>query len=142
MELPRTVRVAAVAAVLSGLPSTAYAAVTGGDVLASTRAAGTLLPGRRSRPSVAGGVVAHVVVSAGWTAVLFAVARRRPLGVAGGLAAGAAIAALDLELIGRRYPAIRTLPRGPQWLDHLAFGAVVGAFSADSGESPQARDRR
>lgn len=130
-------RVAAVAAAVSGLPSTAYAAATGGDVLAATRAAGTLLPGRRSRPSLAGGVVAHAVVSAGWTAVLLAVARRRPLGVVGGLVAGAAIAALDLELAGRRHPAIRALPRGPQWLDHLAFGAVVGALGTgqDGGSS-------
>ncbi|RIQ20249.1 hypothetical protein DY240_18675 [Jiangella rhizosphaerae] len=135
-------RVAAVAAALSGLPSTLCTVVVGGDPLASTRAAGTLLPGRRSRPSVAGGVVAHVAVSAGWTALLLAVARRRPLGVAGGLLAGAAIAVLDLELVGRRYPAIRALPRGPQWLDHLAFGAVVGAFSRDSGAAPQGRDRR
>ncbi|SDU61852.1 hypothetical protein [Jiangella alkaliphila] len=117
MGLARTVRVAAVAAVLSGLPSTACAVAAGGDVLAATRAAGTLLPGRRSRPSVAGGV-------------------------AGGLAAGAAIAALDLELVGRRYPAIRALPRGPQWLDHLAFGAVVGAFSGRSGAAQHGRDRR
>lgn len=142
MELARTVRVAAVAAVLSGLPSTACAVAAGGDVLVATRAAGTLLPGRRSRPSVAGGVVAHAAVSLGWTAVLLAAARRRPLGVAGGLAAGAAIAALDLEVVGRRYPAIRALPRGPQWLDHLAFGAVVGAFSGRSGAAQHGRQRR
>lgn len=141
-HVARTVRVAAVAAVLGGLPSTVCAAVTGGDVLAATRAAGTLVPGRRSRPSLLGGVVVHLAVTAGWTTVLMAAGRRRPLGVAGGLAAGAAIAALDLELIGRHYPAIRALPRAPQWLDHLAFGAVVGAFSAASGPVPHGRDRR
>lgn len=135
-------RVAGIAAAVSGLPSTAYAVLTGGDPLAATRAAGTLLPGRRSGPSLAGGVVVHVVVGTGWTAVLLAVARRRPLGVVGGLVAGAAIAALDLELIGRRYPAIRALPRGPQWLDHLAFGVVVGAFSEASGAPPHGRRRR
>lgn len=141
-RVPRVVRVAAVAAGLSGLPSTVCAAATGGDLLAATRAAGTLVPGRRSRPSAVAGIVVHVVVSAGWTSVLLAAGRRRGLGVAGGLVAGAAIAALDLELIGRRYPAIRALPRGPQWLDHLAFGAVVGGFSGRSGAAAHRRGRR
>jgi hypothetical protein len=43
-----------------------------------------------------------------------------------GLVAGAAIAALDLGVIGRRVPAIRALPQLPQWADHLAFGLTVG----------------
>jgi hypothetical protein len=77
---------------------------------------------------VAAGVVAHVVVSAGWTAALAAVDRRRRLGLAGGCAAGLLIAALDLEVAGRRYPAIHALPRLPQWLDHIAFGAIAGAL--------------
>jgi hypothetical protein len=36
-----------------------------------------------------------------------------------------AIAALDLTLIGRRIPSIRTLPQG-QWADHAAYGLTVG----------------
>jgi hypothetical protein len=64
------------AAVVSGLPSTAWTLITGGDPLAATRAAGTLLPGRRRRPSVLGGAVAHLVVSSFWTTVLAAAARR------------------------------------------------------------------
>jgi hypothetical protein len=38
------------------------------------------------------------------------------------------IAALDLGLAARAYPAVRALPRVPQLLDHLVFGAVTGAL--------------
>ena len=40
-------------------------------------------------------------------------------------AAGLAIAALDLGVIGRRYPRIRALPLAPQVLDHLAYASTV-----------------
>ena len=113
---------------VSGIPSTVHALLTGGDVLAATRAAGTLLPGRRHRPGIAAGLVAHVVVSAAWTCVLAAAARRHRLGAGGGAVAGLAIAALDLGIAARAYPAVRALPRGPQILDHLVFGAVTGAL--------------
>jgi hypothetical protein len=126
---PRRVVLAGVAAgVLSGIPSTVHALVTGGDPLRATRAAGTLVPGRRERPGVVAGVAVHVLVSAGWTTVLAAVDRRRRLGPLGGAVAGSLIAALDLEILGRGHPQIRSLPRLPQWLDHLAFGAIVGAL--------------
>jgi hypothetical protein len=124
----RGVRAGAIAAVVSGLPSTAHALLTGGDVLAATRAAGTLLPGRRDRPGVTAGLIAHVFVSAVWTVVLTAADRRRRLGVVRGAAAGLAIAALDLGIAARAYPAVRSLPRVPQILDHLVFGAVTGAL--------------
>jgi hypothetical protein len=120
--------VAAVASVLSGAPSTVHAVLTGRDVLAAARAAGTLVPGRRDRPSLVTGVVVHLAVSAGWAGVLAAVDRRRKLGVVGGAAAGLVIAALDLGLAARRYPAVRELPQGPQVLDHVAFGAIVGGM--------------
>ncbi len=123
--MSRVQRAAVVAGVLSGVPSTLHALATGGDVLAATRAAGTLLPGRRA--TVVRGAVAHLVLTAGWTAVLAAVHRRWPFGVVGGAVAGLAVAVLDLETAGRRYPAIRALPRAPQYADHLAFGALVGA---------------
>jgi hypothetical protein len=122
----RVVKAGAVAAVLSGLPSTVHAALTGGDVLAATRAAGTLAPG--GKPGVVAGAAVHLVVSAGWTVVLAAVNRRCRLGVLGGAVAGLVIAAVDLELAGRHYPAVRELPRVPQWLDHIAFGAIVGGM--------------
>ncbi len=41
--------------------------------------------------------------------------------------AGLAIAALDLGVVGRRYPRIRALATMPQVLDHVAYGATVGA---------------
>ncbi len=121
-------RAGAVAAVVSGIPSTAHAFLTGGDVLAATRAAGTLLPGRRTRPGVAAGLIAHVIVSTAWTGVLAAIARHHRLGAGGGALAGLATAALDLGIAARAYPAVRALARGPQILDHLVFGAVIGAL--------------
>jgi hypothetical protein len=124
----RAVRAGALAAIVSGIPSTAHALLTGRDPLAATRAAGTLLPGRRDRPGVAAGLAAHVVVSAAWTGVLAAIARRHRLGLLRGAAAGLVIAALDLGVAGRAYPAVRALPRAPQVLDHLVFGAVTGAL--------------
>ncbi|WP_410614731.1 hypothetical protein [Amycolatopsis sp. lyj-109] len=130
-------RAGAVAAVVSGIPSTAHALFTGGDVLAATRAAGTLLPGRRDRPGVAAGLIAHVAVSAFWTGVLATIARHRRLGAGGGAVAGLAIAALDLGIAARAHPAVRGLPRGPQILDHLVFGAVTGALLDRPGRADQ-----
>jgi hypothetical protein len=52
-----------------------------------------------------------------------ALPRRRTL--AWSAAAGLSIAALDLGVIGRRYPRIRALPLAPQVLDHLAYAAAV-----------------
>jgi hypothetical protein len=113
----------AVAGVVSGAPSTAHSLLTGRSVLAPTRAAGTLLGG----PTVVRGLAAHAALSLSWGVVL---ARVLPRGhrARAGLAAGAAIAALDLGLVARRFPAIRALPQAPQWADHLVFGAVLGAF--------------
>src|SRR5690625_1521708 len=117
----------AAAAFFGGLPSTVHAVATGRDPRQALRAAGTLVPGRRNRPALVAGIVVHACVSAGWATVLTSIDRRRHLGLLGGAAAGAAIAIVDLELVGRAYPAIRGLPRTAQWLDHLAFGAIVGA---------------
>jgi hypothetical protein len=122
------IRAGVIAAVVSGIPSTAHALLTHGDVLAATRAAGTLLPGRHDRPGIAAGLVAHIGVSALWTVVLNLAARRHELGVTRGAVAGLAIAALDLGIVARAYPAVRTLPRVPQVLDHLVFGAVLGVL--------------
>jgi hypothetical protein len=123
MDAPKRV---VLAAVVSGAPSTVAALVRGDDVLAATRAAGTLLPGRRDRPGVVAGLAAHAVLSLWWGGVLTAVVRRVGGGAVTGALAGAAVAALDLGVVARRYPAIRALPQGPQWADHLVFGAVVG----------------
>src|SRR5207245_3761101 len=72
------------------------------------------------------GVAAHAAVSLGWGMVLAALLpRRHP--VAAGAAAGLAIAALDLGVIGRRLGPIRHLALGPEVLAHLAYGVVAGA---------------
>lgn len=104
--------------VLSGAPSTAWALLRGDDVLASTRAAGTIL----GRPTLVRGLVAHVAISTLWWAVL----GRLRLGRAGGALAGMAIAALDLGVVARRaFPAVAGLPQLPQVADHALFGALV-----------------
>jgi hypothetical protein len=106
--------------VLSGGPSTVITIARGQNLLDSTRAAGTLL----GRPSLVRGAVAHVLITLFWTGALAALLpKRRP--VLEGLAAGVAIAALDLGVIGRRFPQIGALDAGPQVLDHLAFGVVA-----------------
>lgn len=114
------------ATVLSGIPSTAHGVVTGQPLLASTRAAGSLL----GRPSVVRGALAHAVISWWWTWVLTRLGVRT---VARGAAAGIGIAVVDLVVVGRRYPLIRSLPAPPQVADHVAFGAVVGWLN---GRSP------
>lgn len=115
-------------ALLSGAPSTVHAALTGGSVLEGARAAGTiLLPSeRRTAPLLASATVAHLALSLGWAAVL---ARLLPAGrrVRWAPAAGVAIAALDLGVIGRRIPAIAALAPGPQVADHVAYALAVAA---------------
>ena len=141
----------AVAGVLSGAPSTVHALVTGGSVLEAVAAAGDLLPPMRTsdtsfvstvRIDVVRGLVAHAAISLGWGALLgVALPRRAP--VVGGAVAGLAIAALDLGIVGRRFPRIRALPAGPQVADHVAFGAVVGwVLSRSSAGARRARGAR
>jgi hypothetical protein len=119
----------AAAAVLSGAPSTFAALRTGRDPLAATRAAASLI----GRDSVVAGAAVHAGVSLWWGLLVGAVVRRTGVGPVGGAlvgaGCGAAIAGLDLELIGRHFPAIAGLGRRAQWLDHLAFGMAVGALS-------------
>src|SRR4051812_13039558 len=116
-----------VAAVVSGAPSTAWALARRRDPLAGARAAGALLlpRERRTLPLLIAAVPVHLGLSLGWARVLAAILPRGRERTAGA-AAGLAIAALDLGVIGRRIPAIRELEQLPQWLDHVAFGVVVG----------------
>jgi hypothetical protein len=73
------------------------------------------------------GAVAHVGVSTVWGLALgYGLPRHHT--VAWGALAGLGIAALDLGVIGRRFPAIAALAQVPQWADHVAFGAAVGAL--------------
>ena len=115
MALP--LRRLVLAAALSGVPSTVHALAVGDDPLRATKAAGSLVGG-----GVGAGVAVHLAVSAWW---VFVLRRLRVRGVVGGAVAGALIAALDLEVIGRRNAQIRALPRVPQWLDHVAFGVLA-----------------
>jgi hypothetical protein len=121
----------ALAAVVSGIPSTVHAVVTGEGPLTASLAAGSLLAPRETRTGrlLVAGAVAHVALSAGWAFVLAATLPRRHT-IAAGAAAGLAIAALDLGGAGRWFPRIRTLRLAPQLADHIAFGAVAGAVIA------------
>jgi hypothetical protein len=71
----------------------------------------------------------HLAISIGWAIVLDRLLPRRATIVAGG-AAGVAIAAFDLGVVGPRFPRVAALPRGPQVADHVAFGAIAGALIA------------
>lgn len=121
----------AVAAVVSGAPSTVHALATGGDPVQATAAAGSLLlRNEKRRPRlIAAAVPAHLAVSVGWGVALAAVLPRRHTAAWGALA-GLAIAALDLGVVGRRFPMIAALPVGPQLADHVLYGATVGAVLA------------
>jgi hypothetical protein len=148
----------AIAGVVSGLPSTLHAVLTGRDPLGAARAAGNLVLPVDAPPArlLLAGAAVHTVVSLGWGAVLSValprllaspacpgpgVSQWRPppgvgswrRGVWWGALAGAGIAALDLGIVGRRRPLIRDLPLLPQVADHLTFGAVAGAVVAWSG---------
>jgi hypothetical protein len=114
-------------ALLSGVPSTAVTLARRESLLDGATAAGSiLLPAeRRTAPLVAAAVPVHLALSLGWAAVLSVLLPRRgtvPFAVAGGLA----IAALDLEVVGRLFPRIRALPQRRQWADHVAYGLAVG----------------
>jgi hypothetical protein len=117
-----------VAAVLSGLPSTTYALVTGRDPLAATLAAGSLLLPRETRSErlLLAATPVHVAISLVWGLALARVLPRRPSLTAGAVA-GIAIAALDLGLVGPRFARVRALPLGPQLADHVAYGITVAA---------------
>ena len=116
-----------VAAVLSGAPSTLHALWHAINPLEASLAAGTLLLPHEQRPSrlLPAALAAHGALSLGWAVVLAATLPPRRT-VAWSAGAGLAIAALDLGVVGRRYPRIRALPLIPQVLDHVAFAATVG----------------
>jgi hypothetical protein len=131
-------------AACSALPSTTWSLLRGDDVLDGGRAAGAMvLPRERRTPVLlAAAVPVHLALSLGWAAVVTPVLPRgaEP---AWGVAAGLAIAALDLGLVGRRIPAIRALPQGRQWADHAAYGLAVGlVVRARRGRAAQEPSRR
>ena len=117
----------AIAAVVSGLPSTIHALLTGRDALEASKAAGTILLPHETRtvPLLTAAGATHVALSLGWGVVFAAVLPRTRTWFWGALA-GCSIAAVDLGVIGSRFEKIRALPLAPQLADHVAYGAVVG----------------
>jgi hypothetical protein len=114
-------------AVVSGVPSTAWTLIEGGDPLEGARALGRVVLPRSERTAVllAAGAPVHLALSLGWALVFDAVLgpRAQPLTCT---LAGLAVAGLDLGLLGRFFPTIAALPQGRQWADHAAFGLSVG----------------
>jgi hypothetical protein len=108
----------AVAAILSGVPSTLHPLLAGVYVHDATCAAGTLLPpGRRGFTR---GAIVHVGISVACGEVLARTLPRRR-SIAWGAAAGLAIGVVNVGLIGRRFSAINSLPVMPQIADNVAF---------------------
>jgi hypothetical protein len=131
----------AVASILSGIPSTAHALLTGDDPFEPSLAAGTLLLPRESRRAwlLPAAAAVHVGLSFGWAVVLtMTLPKRRTIAAAP--LAGLGIAALDLGVVGRRVPRIRALPLAPQIADHVAYATVVAVVlarrRARAGRSP------
>ena len=116
------------AALLSGLPSTLSALVRRRDAWEAAAAAGAVVaPWEQRRPLlVVYAIPVHFGISVFWSIALARVLPRRGT-LLFALAGGGVIAAVDLAMVGRHLPPIRALP---QVLDHLAFGAVVGAVVA------------
>jgi hypothetical protein len=113
------------ATLLSGIPSTLDALISGGDPTEATRAAGAmLLPSETRFPVLfAAAALVHSSVSFFWAVLLwFALPKRHTtLWV---LLASMAIAFLDLRIIAPAFfPEIAALAFWPQFADHLAWGA-------------------
>ena len=100
---------AAVAAVVSGAPSTIHALAKRTDPLAASLAAGTLLlpDERRASRLLPAAMLAHAALSLGWAVVLAAVLPRRRTAVPATVA-GLAIAAFDHGVVGPRVAPKRT----------------------------------
>jgi len=113
------------ATLLSGIPSTVYALLTGGDPLEATQAAAAML--LRSESSLIklllAATLVHAAVSLFWSVVLWlALPDRRTILWA--LLASAAIALVDLSVIAPAFfPEVAALAFWPQFADHLMWGA-------------------
>ena len=113
------------ATLLSGLPSTVWIVVTGGDVLEPTRAAGAMLLPHESATGklVLAAAIVHSMVSAFWAVILWRLVPRRAT-LAWALLAAVLIALLDLKLIAPVFfPRVAALEFWPQLADHLMWGA-------------------
>lgn len=116
------------ATLLSGIPSTLHALVTGGDPTEATRAAGAmLLPSETDfKTLLAAAAIVHPTVSLFWTLALWILLpHRRTLLWA--LIASVAIALIDLRLIAPAFfPRVAALAFWPQFADHLMWGTCIG----------------
>ena len=97
-------------------------------MMQATRAAGAMLIS--STPSNSylffAAAVVHAAVTLFWSVVLsWLLPRKRTTLWA--VVALAGVAVLDLRVIGRFFEEIYALPFWPQFADHLAFGATLGA---------------
>jgi hypothetical protein len=116
------------ATLLSGIPSTVHALVTGRDVTAATRAAGAMLiaPAASLPALFAAAALVHVCVSFFWAAILIRVLPRKAV-LVWAILASAAIGWLDLRLIATAFfPEVARLEVAPQIADHLMWGATLG----------------
>lgn len=124
----RIIRATALAAALSGAPSTLDALRRQRDcrsavtyVWNATRAVGTLVP--PGRPGFIRGALLHSGIS-----VLCGEGLARTVpetnSVIWGAGAGLVIGVINVGVIGRRFPAIAALPLVPQLADNVAFGAL------------------
>lgn len=99
-------------------------------------AAGSILKPHEHRrlPLLVAAVPVHFGVSAFWSLSLatFLPRRRRFFE---GMVAGFAIAAVDLLIIGRRFPRIRALTKAPQFADHIAFTLVLMSMLPERNET-------
>jgi hypothetical protein len=93
----------------------------------ATRAAGAMLiaPNSSDAALFAAAAVVHGTISLFWSAILVWLLPRKRTVIEAMLAA-AAIAVLDLRMIGRLFPEVYALPFWPQLADHLAWGAAFG----------------
>ena len=121
------IRAGIIAGVVSGVPSTVHAILTGKDPLEATKAAGAMLLPHETNPTklILAAIPVHAAISVGWATVLAKTLPRKGT-VLWGAVAGAAIAGLDLGLLGGRFPRVRALSVTPQVIDHIVYGAVVG----------------
>jgi hypothetical protein len=112
------------ATLLSGIPSTLHALLTGHDPLGATRAAAAMLPLTQYFFVDAG--LVHCAVSLFWALVLWRVLPRRRA-TAWAVAAAALIGILDLRVIAPRFfPEVAALEFWPQMADHLMWGLCFG----------------
>ena len=130
------IRAAIPAAIFSGLPFTVHALLTKTDPLEASLAAGSILLPREQRPLhlLVAAVPVHFLLSIGW-AVLLAASLPRKKPVTEGVAAGLAIAAVDLGVVGRHCPSVRALRSLPQ------IATTWRSVSSHHWHSPEAIDR-